>query len=287
MTTERNEEERPVLIRGIGAIGVAFLVLNSMIGSGIFALPGLVAVQAGELSPWLFLAIGVLFITVVLSFAELAGYFRESGGPVLYTTAAFGPLTGFSTGWILYISRMTAFAANTTAMAVYLGAMWPWIASDTGRALLITTICAGLTLANYIGVKDGIRTIAAFTFLKLTPLLILTLLGLKEVTGDTLLPGSFPTIDDFGGLTLLIIYAFVGFEAATVVSGETRNPRRTLPKTLITTVLSIAVLYFLIMLVYISVLPVDQRADTTLVDVGRKLAGDWGALYLQATLAGC
>jgi len=280
LTTERNREEKPALIRGIGAIGVALLVLNSMIGSGIFALPGLVAVQAGELSPWLFLAIGILFITVVLSFAELAGYFRESGGPVLYTTTAFGPLVGFSTGWIFYTSRMTAFAANATAMAVYLGAIWPWIASDTGRALFITTICVGLTFANYFGVKDGIRTVAIFTFLKLTPLLILTLLGLKEVTGETLLPGSFPTVDDFGGLTLLIIYAFVGFEAATIVSGETKNPRRTLPRSLVTTVVAIAILYFLIMLVYISVLAEDQRADTTLVDVGRQLAGDWGALAI-------
>lgn len=280
MTGKESSIEKPALIRSIGSIGVALLALNSMIGSGIFALPGTVAVQAGELSPWLFLAIGVLFITVVLSFAELAGYFRQSGGPVLYTTTAFGPLVGFSTGWIFYVSRMTAFAANATAMAIYLGAIWPWVATDVGRTLFITTICIGLTIANYLGVKDGIRTIATFTFLKLTPLLLLTLLGLKEVTGDTLLPNTFPTIDDFGGLTLLIIYAFVGFEAATVVSGETRNPRRTLPRSLVMTVIGIAFLYFLIMLVFVSVLPDDQRAGTTLVDVGRNLAGDWGALII-------
>ena len=110
--------------------------------------------------------------------------------------------------------------------------------------------------------------------------MLLVLLGLKEVTGDTLLPAEYPTIDDFGGLTLLIIYAFVGFEAATVVSGETRKPRRTLPQSLVTTVTATAVLYFLIVLVYVSVLPAGQRADTTLVDVGHKLAGEWGALII-------
>jgi len=271
---------KPALIRGIGAIGIGLLVLNSMIGAGIFALPTVVAVQAGSLSPWLFLAIGVLFLTVVLSFAELSSFFSDSGGPVLYTTSAFGPLVGFSTGWIFYISRMTAFAANTTAMAIYLGAIWPWIGTDAGRASFIVVIILGLTAANYVGVKDGIRTIAAFTFLKLVPLLLLVLLGLKEVTGDTFLPAHFPVIDDFGGLTLLIIYAFVGFEAATVVSGETRNPRRTMPGSLVTTVIATAFLYFLIVLVYISVLPEGERADTTLVDVGRKLAGHQGAFII-------
>ena len=227
MTNTEGGINKPALIRGIGAVGIGLLALNSMIGAGIFALPSVVAVQAGDLSPWLFLAVGVLFLTVVLSFAELTSFFRDSGGPVLYTTSAFGPLVGFSTGWIFYISRMTAFSANATAMALYLGAIWPWIATEVGRTSFIVVLILGLTAANYVGVKDGIRTIAAFTFLKLIPLLLLVLLGLKEITGDTFLPAHFPVIEDFGGLTLLIIYAFVGFEAATVVSGETRNPRRT------------------------------------------------------------
>ena len=93
------------------------LVINSVIGAGIYQLPAAVSPEAGVWSPWLFLMIGVLIITVVLTFAELASYFKDSGGPVLYTTTAFGPLIGFSTGWLLFISRMTAFAANTTVMA--------------------------------------------------------------------------------------------------------------------------------------------------------------------------
>ena len=280
LTNKEGSSSKPALIRSIGAIGIGLLALNSMIGAGIFALPSVVAVQAGDLSPWLFLAVGVLFLTVVLSFAELSSYFRDSGGPVLYTTSAFGPLVGFSTGWIFYISRMTAFSANVTAMAIYLSAIWPWILTEVGRASFIVVFILGLTATNYIGVKDGIRTIAAFTFLKLIPLLLLVLLGLKEITGDTFLPAHFPEIDDFGGLTLLIIYAFVGFEAATVVSGETRNPRRTMPGSLVTTVIATAFLYFLIVMVFVSVLPEGERAGSTLVDVGRKLAGNWGAYVI-------
>ena len=175
---------------------------------------------------------------------------------------------------------MSAFAANTTAMALYLGVIWPWVATEFGRISFICAVCVGLTFANYVGVKDGIRTLAAFTIFKITPILILVLVGLKEVTGDLLLPASLPAIDDMGGLTLLIIYAFIGFEGATVVSGETRNPRRTMPKALVSTVLFTSILYFLIMLVYIAVLPEANRDGKTLADVGRALFGDIGALII-------
>ena len=67
------------LRRDIGFFGAAFLVLNSVIGAGIFALPGKVAVNAGLYSPWLFLVVGVLFISVVLTFAELASYYDRTG----------------------------------------------------------------------------------------------------------------------------------------------------------------------------------------------------------------
>ncbi len=131
-----NNPEKATLIRGIGGLGVALLALNSMIGAGIFALPSAVAAKAGDPSHWLFLGIGLMFITVVLSFAELSSYFKASGGPVLFTTTAFGPLVGFGTGWIFYISRATAFSANITVMAAYLGAIWPWLMSMSSPGVM-------------------------------------------------------------------------------------------------------------------------------------------------------
>jgi APA family basic amino acid/polyamine antiporter len=271
---------RKQLIRGIGFFGIAILVLNAMIGAGIFALPTSVAASAGNSSPWLFLIVGLLVITVVLSFAELSSYFQNSGGPVLYTKAAFGPLVGFSTGWMLYVSRMAAFAANVTVIPIYLGSYWPWLGEGIGRAILIAIICGGLTIANYVGVKDGIRTIAVFTFLKLTPILLMILLGLPYVTPETLIPSTFPRVDELGSTTLLLVYAFVGFESATIVSGETVNPRKTMPRALVATVLGTAFLYFLIVLVFISVLPQESKEGATLIDVGTKLAGPAGAIII-------
>jgi amino acid transporter len=275
MTTSKTQ-----LIRSIGYSGIAILVLNSMIGAGIFALPTSVAATAGKLSPWLFLIVGLLVITIVLSFAELASYFQNSGGPVLYTRTAFGSLVGFSTGWLLYVSRMAAFAANVTVIPIYLGSYWPWLAEGWGRAGLITLVCIGLTVANYVGVKDGVRTVAVFTILKLTPIVLMILLGLRYVTLDTLVPTSLPAMSDIGGTTLLLIYAFVGFESATIISGETMNPRKTMPRALVATVLGTALLYFMIVLVYISVLPGGSKDGATLIDVGSKLAGPAGAVII-------
>lgn len=268
------------LIRGIGFAGLVILVLNSVIGAGIFALPAAISARAGLFSPWLFLIVGLLVITIVLTFAELSSYFKDSGGPVLFTTTAFGPLVGFSTGWLLFISRMTAFAANTTVMADYLGAVWPLFSGVIGRTSLIIVVCCALTLANYVGVKDGVRTMAVFTFLKLTPILVLIVLGMQHVGMDTLIPAALPTIDDLGGTTLLLIYAFVGFESATIMSGEAKNPKKTMPKALVTTVIATGLLYFLIVLVYISVLPNAGESGATLIDVGRELMGPAGVALI-------
>src|SRR5210317_566148 len=276
MTIDKGAQLR----RDIGFFGAAFLVLNAMIGAGIFALPGKVAVNAGLLSPWLFLAVGVVFLAVVLTFAELASYFRDSGGPVLYASYAFGPLAGFGTGWVLFLSRMTAFAANANVMAIYLGSLYPWFGEGIGRTTIISIVTLGLTYANILGVKDGVRTMGFFTVLKVLPVILLVLLGLQHVTAGTLIPSAAAVIDDLGGTTLLLVYAYVGFETMAVTAGETAEPRRTLPRALIRTVICTGILYFLIVLVFISVIPKDTYADATLVDVGRALAGPVGAVAI-------
>jgi amino acid transporter len=276
MTNDKGAQLR----RDIGFFGAAFLVLNAMIGAGIFALPGKVAVNAGLLSPWLFLAVGVVFLAVVLTFAELASYFRDSGGPVLYASYAFGPLAGFGTGWVLFLSRMTAFAANANVMAIYLGSLYPWFGEGIGRTAVISIVTLGLTYANILGVRDGVRTMGFFTVLKVLPLILLVLLGLQHVTAGTLIPSASAVIEDLGATTLLLVYAYVGFETMAVTAGETSEPRRVLPRALIRTVIGTGLLYFLIVLVFISVIPEDTYANATLVDVGRSLAGPAGAIAI-------
>jgi amino acid transporter len=267
------------LRRDIGFFGAAFLVLNAVIGAGIFALPGKIAGSAGLVSPWLFLIVGILFLSIVLTFAELASYYDQTGGPVLYASDAFGPLAGFGTGWLIFLARVTAFAANANVMAAYLASLTDVFASDLARMTIIVLVTVGLTWANVLGVRDGVRTMGVFTVLKVVPLLLLVLLGLQHVTGATLVPGDFH-IDDIGGTTLLLIYAYVGFETIGVTAGETDKPRRNIPVALVRTLLLTGLLYFLIVLVYISVIPATAYDKTTLVDVGRALAGPVGAIVI-------
>lgn len=280
MTDSPPGDYRPQLVRGIGFIGLAVLVINSVIGAGIFALPASITARAGLLSPWLFLAVGILVFAIVLTLAELSSYFTTSGGPVLFTTSAFGPLAGFTTGWLLFVSRMAAFAANATVMAIYLGAIWPWFADGFGRAALIVVVTVALTYSNYIGVKRGVRTMGAITLFKVVPILLLIALGLQHVSGDTLFPAVLPAIDDLGETTLLLIYAYVGFEAVTTVSGEAMRPKQSVPISLVTTVAATGILYFLVVLVYISVLPDAGTNEATLIDVGRELMGPVGTILI-------
>jgi len=273
------------LRRDIGTLGATLLILNGLIGAGIFALPGKVAANAGTASPWLFLAVGCVFLCVVLTFAALASYFEESGGPVLYARAAFGDVAGFATGWMIFVSRSAAFAANATVMATYLAARVPAHDGPVGRSLVIGLTTAGLTWANVRGVRSGVWTMLVLTFFKLTPLGLLVLLGLAQVSGATLWPDLAAPMEDLGPTTLLMVYAFVGFETVGVTAGETDDPRRRLPRALLRTVLSISLFYFFVALVFVAVVPPARYADATLVDVGRQLAGPLGAIAITLAAA--
>ena len=146
------------------------------------------------------------------------------------------------------------------------------------RGVIITVVTIGLTYANVTGVRDGVRTMGIFTVLKVTPLLLMLLLGLQHVTGATLIPGAPFLVNELGETTLLLIYAYVGFETIAITAGETSQPRRTLPRAYVVTVLATGLLYFLIVLVFVSVVSPQDYSQATLVDVGRAVAGPIGAL---------
>jgi len=206
----------PQLRRDIRFTGAAFLVLNGFIGAGIFALPGRVAENAGLFSPWLFLIVGALFLSVILCFAELAGRYDRTGGPALYATDAFGPFVGFSTGWSIYLSRVTAFAANANVLATYVSSLHESLESPLVHGLLVALVTIGLTATNIAGVRDGVRAMGIFTILKLSPLIVMILIGVGELTASTVFPPSPFAVEELGATTLLLIYAYVGFETVGV-----------------------------------------------------------------------
>jgi amino acid transporter len=178
---------------------------------------------------------------------------------------------------------MTAFAANANVMAIYLASLHDLFASQMARGLIISVVTLGLTWANVMGVKDGLRTMAVLTFLKVTPLILMVLIGLQHVSGATLIPGGPLVVEELGSTTLLLIYAYVGFETLGVTAGETSQPRKTLPLAYVSSMVGTGLLYFFVVLVFIALIPAENYADATLVDVGRKLAGPIGAIAITIT----
>jgi amino acid transporter len=276
--TRRDEAERQ-LRRDIGFTGAALLTFNGAVGAGIFALPGTLHVQFGSFSPWLFPLFGALFLLIALPFARVAAHFSVSGGPVRYV-AGFGPLASFQVGWLYWIARAAALAANLNVFATYAAAAWAPLAGGAARAVLMVLLAATLTLINVVGVRQAMRTLDLLTLLKVAPLLAAAGYGLWLAAGQLPAPGPLPPLTGLEAAALLVLYAFVGFENPALPAGETRDPRRTIPRAMIVTLLVTIALYLLVQLAYVAVMPAGAAPETPLVAFGAAVAGPAGALAL-------
>lgn len=272
-------ESDPTLRRDIGFAGSAFLSFNGIVGAGIFALPAALHLQFGDFSPWLFPAFGLLILLVALPFARLASHFQGSGGPVAYT-AAFGPIASFQVGWVYYVARTTALAANANVFATYAATLWAPLGTSAGRAVLIVGLIGAITWVNVVGVRRAIRALDALTLLKASPLVALAIWGLAVMGEGVPPPGPPPPLSGIEAAALLVLYAFIGFENSVVPAGETANPGRTIPRALVTTVALTALLYFIVQLAYVSAMPAGGSPDAPLVAFATLAWGPIGGMVL-------
>lgn len=275
----RDPHDEPGLRRGIGFTGSSFLAFNGAVGAGIFALPGTLETQFGAFSPWLFPLFGALVLALVLPLARLASHYPQSGGPVAYT-ASFGPLVSFQVGWVYYMARVTALAANANVFATYAAGLWPPLGSAAGRIAVMLGLIGLLTLVNSVGVRRAIRALDAVTVLKAVPVLGFAIAALILFAGSIPAPGPMPPLEGVEAAALLVLYAFVGFENSLVPAGETRDARRTIPRALIATVIAIALLYFLVQLAFVAV-GAPGEESMPLLGLGAAVAGPVGALILS------
>ena len=158
----------PRLERRIGVAGAILLAFNGAVGAGIFALPGTLAADFGSFAPWLFPIVALGSMLIVWPFARSVAAFPESGGPATYGRV-FGRLPGFELGWIYYVSRAAAFAANANVLTSYV-ARW-WAGADEGilRVALLVGVTLVLAAANIAGVRRSLRLLGGLTFLKALP----------------------------------------------------------------------------------------------------------------------
>jgi basic amino acid/polyamine antiporter, APA family len=272
------------LVRVIGRWSLAALVINSIIGSGIFGLPSLAAGLLGTRSPLAVLLAGAAVAPVIACYAEVATYFTQAGGPYLWTRTAFGPLIGLETGWLLWLVRLTAPAANANLFVNYLAEFWPAAKEPVPRVFVLTVLLGLLALVNYRGVRAGTQVSNVFTVAKLLPLVIIIVAGLVyALTGHQASFAMKAPSETKAWLQtiLLFIFAYGGFEGALIVMAEAREPRRDAPIALFVALITCTLVYTLIQWVVIRVLADPVHSDRPLADVAQLLMGRGGAVLVS------
>jgi amino acid transporter len=268
------------LVRGIGRWDFTAIVVNTIIGAGIFGLPAKVYAQIGAYSLVAFAACAVIVGLIVLCYAEVGSRFSATGGPYLYAKEAFGPVVGFEVGWLYWIVRISTFAANCNLLVIYLGLFVPDANEGGLRIIFISLVVLVIVAVNLIGIRESALMTNIFTVGKVVPLLIFVSVGLFFIQ-----PANFnfvlvPDYSGFSSAVLLLIYAFVGFEAAVVLSGETKSPEKNIPFGMLTALGIVAILYILIQIVSIGTLPELAKSERPIADAAAAFLGFFGAALI-------
>jgi len=271
---------RPGLLRVLGRWDLLALVINGIVGAGIFGLPAKVHALLGLYGLLAILVCAGVIGLVILCFAEVASRFNETGGPYVYASTAFGPVVGFLTGWLFWVARVAGGCAICSLLLQYIAYFDPALNQGLGRAMTAAGIIGALVAINYFGI--GIATMVAngLTFGKLAALLIFVTFGLMHINPAAFNDIPLPSTARFAQSVLLLTFAFVGWESVVVLAGEARNPQRDLPIALVGGVCAVGILYFFIQLVCIGTLPQLAASERPIVDASRLFIGPAGATLI-------
>jgi APA family basic amino acid/polyamine antiporter len=268
------------LQRRIGRWSLTFLIINSVVGSGIFGLPSVFASLTGSLSPWLVLLAALAVGIIIACFAEVASRFTQAGGPYLYARAAFGRLIGIQTGWMLWLAQLAAVAANANLFVMYLAEFWPSAMQPLLRILILTGLIGMMVLINIRGIKAGTELSNVLTIVKLTPLAVVIIGGAwyLAIKGSPhlVLAGAH----QWRKTMLLLFFLYGGFETALAPMSEAKDPRRDTVFGLFAALVSCAVIYTLVQWIVIATLPGAAQSQRPLSDVAGLFLGHSGSAMI-------
>jgi len=283
MTQPASRSSQPELVRAIGRWSMVALVVNSILGSGIFGLPSVVAGLLGRASPVAVVLAGVGVGVIIACYAEVASQFTETGGTYLYLQRAFGRLTGLQVGWMSLLSRLTACAAGVNLLVSYLAEFWPHATYPVPRLLIITVFIGGLAWVNYRGVGAGTLMSNASVVAKLAALAVVCVAGVAWLSVHP--PVAVQPVAMSAGswlqAMLLLLFAYGGYEAALNPMGEARNPRGDVAFALFVALAILTVLYATLQWVVVSVLPDPAHSTRPLADAARVIMGPSGAALIS------
>jgi APA family basic amino acid/polyamine antiporter len=280
MTANAGDAVRPT----ISAATATAIVVADMVGVGVFTSLGFQVkdISSGFALLLLWIVGGIVALCGATAYSELAGMFPRSSGEYNYLARSYHPAIGFLAGWL---SATVGFAAPIALAAMAFGEYFkalvpgaPPLALGLGAVWLIA-------LVHLCGIRSGSLFHNVWTMIKLALIVAFLVAGFMVASPQ---PISFaPALHDFTYVTgapfaislVFVMYSYSGWNAATYIAGEIRNPQRSLPRALITGTLIVLVLYVALNAVFLRVAPVDKLAGQLDVAVvaGRYIFGDAGA----------
>lgn len=283
-----NEKTDEGLKRVVGVSGLALSIVNGVIGSGIFVLPAIVGIAMGAFGIFSYVVCSIMLASIMLCYAEIGSRVTSSGGSYAYVEAAFGNFFGFVINWLFTFGwGILGSAAVMNILADSLAILFPAFLNPLIRALFFFVLIGFMVLINVRGTKQGIGLVKLITIIKLLPLLGIIIFGFSQVKTGNLQWEHVPTLKTFGDTALILFYAFAGFETSLGVSGEFKNPKRTVPLGICVGGIVVLIVYMLLQTVTQGVLGAAMATfkDAPLAAVAEKIVGPVGATILLITAA--
>lgn len=255
------------LKKQMGLLTATMLVAGNMIGSGIFMLPATLANTTGPgatIMAWAITGMGSIFLA--LSYANLGAKITKTGGPYEYPKEAFGDFIGFLNAWLYWNASWIGNAAIITSVASYTGALIPAVAGSPFLSFVYTSSILWIfTIINIIGVKEASTIQTAITIFKIALFFGFIVITAYYFNPEFLTP-AFPTgrgISTLPAAMVCTLWAFTGFESASVAAGEIKNPEKNIK---LSTILGIAiaiVVYMLISVCAMGAIPQEELAKSS------------------------
>jgi amino acid transporter len=282
-----NSSDKIELKRELGLTAAVAIVVGNCIGSGIFTSAASLAAASNPktaIIAWIITSAGSLLIA--LSFASLGTAMPRTGGPIVYTRAAFGDFAGFLIAWTYWIGAWVGNAAIITAFMLYFTYFVPIAATPLLAFLITSGVLWFFTIINIMGVKGaGIVSIVT-TILKVAALVVFVIIAALHFNPAMLNTVSSVKVSGMSTLPAAIaiaLWAFVGIESATVPAGEIKNPQKNIRKSTVYGTLIAATVYIIVSVVGMGVLDQSTLAGSNapLADIINKATGGtWGGDFI-------
>jgi basic amino acid/polyamine antiporter, APA family len=279
------------LVRTIGRWSLVALMVNSIIGGGIFGLPSILTARLGGLSPISCLGAGAGILVIAACIGEVASRYDQTGGLYLYARDAFGRFPGILVAWLTWLTRIAAPAAAANLFCTYAAHFIPTLGTRRGELFLLAVLIGQLALFNLVGVKMGNTVSNIFTGVKVGFLLFFVAAGLLALWmhPELRVPFAVPTLSakSWTDAILLLVYVYGGFEGALSIAGEAKNPKRDTPIALLLGLVIVAAIYTGVQFVTVATLPWAATSTRPLADAAQRFMGSWGetAIALAALVS--